>query len=57
MRVQAVSEYRAPITFRGRVLILVFERMGLLEQDETTGLLALCDKLSRMITNFTHTLH
>lgn len=43
--------------FEDASMILVFERMGLLEQDEITGLLALCDKLSRMITNFTNTLH
>ncbi len=43
--------------FEDASMLLVFERLGLLEQDEIMKMLALCDKLSRMITTFTRTLH
>ena len=37
-------------------MVLVLERLGLLETTEVNGLLALCDMLSRKITTLTRTL-
>lgn len=42
--------------FEDASMVLVFERLGLLESGEVGGLLSFCDKLSRKITTFTRTL-
>lgn len=42
--------------FEDASMVLVFEKMGLLQADEVTNLLADCDLLSRKITSFQRTL-
>ncbi len=43
-------------TFEDASMLLVFEKLGLLNSAQTDDLLADCDQLSRKITNFSRTL-
>jgi len=42
--------------FEDALMLLVFEKLGLVNSGEIDGLLTGCDALSRKITNFTRTL-
>ena len=42
--------------FEDASMLLVFERLGLVTEEEVSGLLADCDMLSRKITNFSRSL-
>ena len=42
--------------FEDASMLLIFEKLGLFESDEISGLLTDCDSLSRKITNFSRSL-
>jgi len=43
--------------FEDASMLFVFERLGVVTAEETSGLLEACDKLSRKITQFSRSLH